>query len=113
MSSAVDKGAGGVAPGGPDELPVERHFEIRKQIMLGFFNGREQYDVLIDPAQGKLKFDGRDIYWLIGNEQRMSDTINNAIDIWLRDGSVEEVLAPSSASTAAGSDEPSGRKDGE
>lgn len=78
--------------------------------MLGFFNGQEQYDVLIDPGQGKLIFDGRDIYWLIDNKQRMSDTINNAIAIWLRDGSIEEVLAPSSASAVAGSDEPSGRK---
>ncbi|MBU0914787.1 hypothetical protein [Aquabacterium parvum] len=99
MSGAGSKGA-----------HVERHFDIRKQIMLGFFNGREQYDVLIDPGQGKLMFDGRDIYWLIDMEQRMSDTINNAIDIWLRDGSIEEVLAPPSASTAAGSDDPPGRK---
>lgn len=97
MSGAGDNGAHGVVSGGREEHHVERHFDIRKQIMLGFFNGREQYDVLIDPAQGKLMFDGRDIYWLIGDEQRMSDTINNAIDIWLRDGSVEEVLAPSSA----------------
>lgn len=74
--------------------------------MLGFFNGREQYDVLIDPGQGTLMFNGRDIYWLIDNEQRMSDTINNAIGIWLRDGSIEEVLAPSNASPAAGSDGP-------
>jgi hypothetical protein len=36
----------------------------------------------------------------------MSDTINNAIDIWLCDGSIEEVLASSTASTAAGSDKP-------
>lgn len=81
--------------------------------MLGFFNGQEQYDVLIDPGQGKLMFNDRDIYWLIGNEQRMSDTINNAIAIWLSDGSIEEVLAPSGASTAARSDEPPGRKDAE
>lgn len=77
--------------------------------MLGFFNGQEQYDVLIDPGQGKLMFNDRDIYWLIGNEQRMSDTINNAIAIWLSDGSIEEALVPSSASTAARSDEPLGR----
>jgi len=107
------QGAPGVVSGGRDEHRVERHFEIRKQIMLGFFNGREQYDVLIDPGQGMLMFNDRDIYWLIDDEQRMSETINNAIEIWLSDGSIEEVSVPSSASTAAGSDEPSGRKDAE
>lgn len=95
---------------GGKDAHVERHFDIRKQIMLGFFNGREQYDVLIDPGQGRLMFDGRDIYWLIDSERRMSDTINNGIDIWLHDGSIEEVLAPSSASKAARSDEPPRRK---
>ena len=53
-----------------------------------------------------LMFDGLDIYWLMDNEERMSDTINNAIDIWLRDGSIEEVLPPASASIATGSDQP-------
>lgn len=85
---------------------MERHFHIRKQIMLGFFNGREQYDVLIDPGQGMLMFNDRDIYWVIGGEQRMSETINNAIDIWLNDGSIEEASTPPSISTAAGSDRP-------
>lgn len=74
--------------------------------MLGFFNGREQYDVLIDPGQGKLIFNERDIYWLVDNERRMSDTINNAIDIWLRDGSIEEVPVPPSALPAAKSVKP-------
>lgn len=110
MSGAGDKEAHGVVPTAREEPHVERHFDIRKEIMLGFFNGREQYDVLIDAGQGALMFDGRDIYWLIDGEQRMSDTINNAIGIWLSDGSIEEVVAPSSASTATGSDEPSGRK---
>ncbi|MCF8204929.1 MAG: hypothetical protein K9J82_07645 [Methylotenera sp.] len=108
MSGAGRNSASGAVSGRRDEHQVERHFEIRKQIMLGFFNGREQYDVLINPGQGTLMFNDRDIYWLINNEQRMSDTINNAIPIWLSDGSIEEVLAPLSASTAA--DETSGRR---
>lgn len=33
-------------------------------------------------------FNGCDIYWLIDGEQRMSETINNAIGIWLADGSI-------------------------
>ncbi len=28
---------------------MQRYFDIRKGIMLGFFNGREQYDELIEP----------------------------------------------------------------
>jgi hypothetical protein len=110
VSGAGENSASGAVSGRRDEHQVERHFEIRKQIMLGFFNGREQYDVLIDPGQGTLMFNDRDIYWLIDNEQRMSDTINNAIEIWLSDGSIEEVLELSSASTAARSDGASGRK---
>lgn len=74
--------------------------------MLGFFNGREQYDVLIDAGQGKLMFKDRDIYWLINNEQRISDTINNVIEIWLSDGSIEEISVPSSSSTASRSNGP-------
>jgi hypothetical protein len=110
MSGAGDKEARGVVPTASQERHIERHFDIRKEIMLGFFNGRDQYDVLIDAGQGTLMFDGRDIYWLIDGEQRMSDTINNAIGIWLRDGSIGEVLAPSSAVPVAGSDEPLDRK---
>jgi len=99
VSGAGLKGAARDAAGGCNEPPVERHFVIRKQIMLGFFDGREQYDVLIDPGQGKLMFNDRDIYWLIDGVQRLSDTINNAIEIWLRDGSIEEVLESSGAPT--------------
>jgi len=110
VSGAGDQGASGGVSGGRDEHHVERHFEIRKQIMLGFFNGREQYDVLIDAGQGKLMFKDRDIYWLVNNEQRISDTINNVIEMWLSDGSIEEVSVPSSASTASRSTAPLGRK---
>lgn len=73
---------------------MQRYFDIRKGIMLGFFNGREQYDELIEPGQGQLMFNGCDIYWLIDGEQRMSETINNAIGIWLADGSIEEEATP-------------------
>lgn len=70
---------------------VRRYFEIRKGIMLGFFNGREQYDELIEPGQGRLMFNGCDIHWVIDGQERMSDTINGAIAIWLDDGSIEEL----------------------
>lgn len=110
MSGTSDKEAHALVPPGHEERHVERHFDVRKEIMLGFFNGREQYDVLIDPGQGTLMFNGRDIFLLIDGEQRMSDTANDAVGIWLRDGSIEEVLAPSSTAPVAGSDKPLDRK---
>ncbi|KQV96633.1 hypothetical protein [Pelomonas sp. Root1237] len=72
-------------------MSTERYFEIRKEIGLGFFNGREQYDQLIEPGQGFLIFNGRDIYWVVDGQERMSDTINEAISIWLAQGRIEEV----------------------
>lgn len=77
---------------------MQRYFDIRKGIMLGFFNGREQYDELIEPGQGQLMFNERDIYWLIDGQERMSETINEAIRIWLADGSIEEVMLGQAAS---------------
>lgn len=74
-----------------DAMGTKRYFEIRKVIMLGFFNGREQYDGLIEPGQGRLMFNGCDIYWVIDGQERMSETISNAIRIWLGDGSIEEL----------------------
>lgn len=79
---------------------MQRYFEIRKGIMLGFFNGREQYDELIEPGQGQLMFNGCDIYWLIDGERRMSETINNAIRIWLADGSIEEMAGGQASGNA-------------
>jgi hypothetical protein len=73
---------------------MKRYFDIRKAIMLGFFNGREQYDVLIEPGHGRVMFNGCDIYWVVDGQERMSETINNAITIWLKDGSIEESVPP-------------------
>lgn len=67
-----------------------RHFLIRKQIWLAFFNGKEQYDRQIEPGQGSLKFDGCDILWTIEGATHISDTVNWAIGEWLHDGSIEE-----------------------
>jgi len=53
-----------------------------------FFNGREQYDRNIEPGQGHLMFDGADIHWIFERQRRMSDTINEAILIWRRGGSI-------------------------
>ncbi|WP_291022789.1 3'-5' exoribonuclease [Hydrogenophaga sp.] len=72
-------------------MSAEHYFEIRKEIGLGFFNGREQYDQLIKPSQGFLLFNGRDICWVVDGQTRMSDTVNEAISIWLEQRRIEEV----------------------
>lgn len=58
-------------------MSEERYFEIRKEIGLGLFNGREQYDRLIEPGQGFLLFNGRGICWVVEGQARISDTIND------------------------------------
>lgn len=68
-----------------------RRFEIRKTISLGFFNGREQYEQTIQPGNGSLEFDGLDIYWVTNERRLMSDTINEALQIWLNAGRVREI----------------------
>jgi hypothetical protein len=73
-------------------MTTKRYFEVRDGIMLGFFNGREQYDVLIEAGQGHLMFDGADIYWIFEERQRVSETINNAIPVWLEQGRIAEVV---------------------
>ncbi len=72
-------------------MSSEHYFEIRKEIGHGFFNGREQYDQLIEPGQGFLMFNGCDIYWVVDGQTRMSDTVNEAISIWLEQRRIEEV----------------------
>ncbi|MGN7874833.1 hypothetical protein ACTJKJ_14795 [Roseateles sp. 22389] len=67
-----------------------RRFDIHKTISLGFFNGREQNEQIIEPGLGHLEFDGHDIYWVTGDRRLMSDTINEAILIWLRSGDIVE-----------------------
>lgn len=69
------------------------YFVICKPVTLGFFNGREQYDRLIGPGQGHLEFDGSDIYWIFEGQRWMSDTVNWAVTMWVRDGSIKESLA--------------------
>ena len=69
---------------------MPRRFDIHRTISLGFFNGREQYEQLVEPGSGHLEFDGRDIYWVSGDRRLMSDTINEAILIWLRNGDIVE-----------------------
>ncbi|MGN7876540.1 hypothetical protein ACTJKJ_23545 [Roseateles sp. 22389] len=69
---------------------MPRRFDIHKAISLGFFNGREQHEQIVEPGQGHLEFDGHDIYWVSGDRRLMSDTINEAILIWLRSGDIVE-----------------------
>ena len=67
-----------------------RRFDIHRTISLGFFNGREQYEQIIEPGRGHLEFDGHDIYRVSGDRRSMSDTVNEAILIWLTNGDIVE-----------------------
>ena len=69
---------------------MPRRFDIHKTISLGFFNGHEQYEQVVEPGCGHLELDGQDIYWVSGDRRLMSDTINEAILIWLRSGDIVE-----------------------
>lgn len=70
-----------------------RRFNVLKEIGLGFFNGREQFDRFVEPGRGVIEFDGSDIYWVVDGQRLMSETINGAIAIWLEMGSIEEIPA--------------------
>lgn len=70
-----------------------RRFNVRKEIGLGFFNGREQYDRFVEPGRGVIEFDGSNIYWVVDGQRLMSETINEAISIWLEMGCIEEIPA--------------------
>jgi hypothetical protein len=70
-----------------------RRFNVRKEIGLGFFNGREQYDRFVEPGRGVIEFDGSNIYWVVDGQRLMSETINEAISIWLEMGNIEEIPA--------------------
>lgn len=70
---------------------MSRRFEIHKTVSLGFFDGREQYEQSIQPGNGHLEFDGLDIYWVLNGRRLMSDTINEALLIWLSDGCIVEI----------------------
>jgi hypothetical protein len=60
--------------------------------MLGFITGREQQDLIFDAGSGTLECDEHTIWLVAGDEERHeSTTIASAIDIWLRQGLIEEL----------------------
>ena len=63
-------------------------YQINKKISLGFLTPQDQYDMMIDPEKNEvqLMFDGKDIYLM-----QKSITMNHAIDLWLKDGTIEEI----------------------
>ena len=62
--------------------------------MLGFITSRDQYDASFYPEDGwSLECDGHTIWIIKGNERHESITTANAIDIWLSQGRVLEMIS--------------------
>lgn len=59
--------------------------------MLGFLTHNDSYDSIITPTDGHLVFDGGNIIFVnnTGNEC-ISITANHAIDIWVKQGKIQE-----------------------
>ena len=65
-----------------------KRYTIKEKIVLGFLTRQDQIDTIIDPTfrHAELMFDGKDIYLV-----QKSITTNNAIDLWLEEGKIEEI----------------------
>lgn len=68
-----------------------KQYKILDTIMLGFLTHNDSYDIFIDPGLGYLKFDDKDIIYVdTKGAEHTSHTTNNAIDIWVEQGKIEE-----------------------
>jgi hypothetical protein len=69
-----------------------KKYSIVQTIMLSFLTHNDSYDALLGPANGYLKFDGKDIIFVTYNgKEVVSHTTNNAIALWLEQGKIEEL----------------------
>lgn len=67
-------------------------YKILRTILLGFQTHNDQYDVLIDPGEGKhLEVEGSTIWFVNAKGRHESITEVGAIENYLRDGYIEEI----------------------
>ncbi len=65
-------------------------YTILRPVVLGFLTHNDSYDMIISPENGHLKFDGSDIIFVDSKGgERVSHTVNHAIEIWLEQGILE------------------------
>ena len=65
-------------------------YTILRPVVLGFLTHNDSYDMIIGPENGHLKFDGKDIIFVDSKGgERVSHTVNHAIEIWLEQGILE------------------------
>ena len=70
-----------------------KQYKILKTIVLGFLTHNDSYEILIDPGFGHLGFNGNDIVYIYSKGvEHISHTQNHAIDIWLSQGKIEEMV---------------------
>jgi len=71
-----------------------RSFNIVTTIMLSFLTHNDSYDTILTAKDGSLKFDGSDIIFVNNSGiEQVSHTTNNAIELWLKQGKIQEVFA--------------------
>jgi hypothetical protein len=78
-----------------DDYVILEHFDIYhkyrilKTIVLGFLTHNDSYELIIEPGNGYIKFRNEIIYVDKKGVERVSHTMNSAIDIWLEQGILE------------------------
>ena len=62
--------------------------------MLSFLTHNDSYATILTAKDGSLKFDGSDIIFVNNSGiEQVSHTTNNAIELWLKQGKIQEVFA--------------------
>jgi len=69
-----------------------RSFAIVTTIMLSFLTHNDSYDIILTGDDGSLEFDGADIIFVSKEGiKKVSVTTNNAIELWLAQGKIQEI----------------------
>lgn len=71
-----------------------RKYRILKPVMLSFLTPQDQYDTIISPENDAVLESDNHTIWIITKTgaRKESTTRANAIDLWLENGSVTEIL---------------------
>jgi hypothetical protein len=69
-----------------------KRYRIKTEIALGFLTPQDQYDAIFTWWDGELESDGSTIWLVKGDGTRHeSITMAYAIDVWLKEGRIEEI----------------------
>lgn len=69
-----------------------KRYRLLKPVVLGFATAREQHDSIYKPEHGIIILsDGKDIFISNGENRARSITTVSALELWVRNGSIEEL----------------------